>query len=111
MLTALEPKRAPKPRSERREPLVLRVGLRRSGCRMVAVELRDLSTQGFRAETFDRVQPGERVWLTLPGLEGLCARVAWTRDDQIGCEFVSPLHSAVLNILLAKVRASGMLPR
>lgn len=77
--------------------LTCQVGLRRSGARPARVELKDLSTSGFRAEVFDRVFVDEKIWLTLPGLEGWQARVAWIKGDEIGCEFCQPLHPAVVN--------------
>ncbi len=90
---------------ERRAPrtaIALAVGLRRSGSRKVSVDIKDVSTHGFKAEVFEAISSAERVWLTLPGLEGREATVAWTRGYEIGCEFVSPLHPAVLSAILAK---------
>ena len=94
-------------RGSSRVSVVLEVGLRRSGSHQVHVELRDISTHGFRAELFERVYVGERLWLKLPGLEGWHARVAWARGDQIGCEFVQPLHPAVLNIIVMKAGSAA----
>jgi hypothetical protein len=87
-----------------RVKIILPVGLRRSCSHKAAIELRDLSTHGFRAEVFQRIEPNEKLWLKLPGVEGWEARVAWVRGDEIGCEFVQPLHPAVLNIILAQGR-------
>jgi hypothetical protein len=87
-----------------RVKIILPVGLRRSCAHRAAIELRDLSTHGFRAEVFERLTPNERLWLKLPGVEGWEARVAWVHGDEVGCEFLQPLHPAVLNIILAQGR-------
>lgn len=92
---------------ERRAPrtaVALGVGLRRSGSRKVSVDIKDVSTHGFKAEVFEAIGSAERVWLTLPGLEGREATVAWAKGYEIGCEFVSPLHPAVLNTIVAQGR-------
>jgi hypothetical protein len=94
------------PRQANRVSLMLDVGLRRSAAQKAKVALRDISTHGFRAEIFERIFPDERLWLKLPGLEGWQARVAWVRGDEIGCEFVQPLHPAVLNIIVMKAGAT-----
>jgi hypothetical protein len=82
--------------------IILPVGVRRPGSHKAGVELRDLSTHGFRAEVFERLSPNDKLWLKLPGVEGWEARVAWVRGDEIGCEFLQPLHPAVVNIILAQ---------
>jgi hypothetical protein len=85
-----------------RMKIVLPVGMRRPGAHSIPVELRDLSTQGFRAEVFQSLSLNDRLWLKLPGVESWEARVAWVRGDEVGCEFLQPLHPAVLNIILAQ---------
>jgi hypothetical protein len=40
------------------------------------------------------------VWLRLPGLESLHARVVWMRGHLLGGEFVRPLHPAVLDMIV-----------
>lgn len=78
--------------------------LRRSGYNKVKVTLLDLSTNGFRIETFGGITVGSPVWITLPGLAAVEARVVWARGDQVGCEFINRLHPAVLE---AVVRRAG----
>jgi hypothetical protein len=79
-------------------------GLRQSGSKKVSVDLMDISTNGFRIEIYGALPEGSRVWLTLPGLESICARVAWRRGDQAGCEFTTPLHPAVLERAIAAAK-------
>lgn len=85
-------------RAERRE-VVLGAGLRQRGAHAVTVQIVDLSTTGFRAATHLTMMEGADVWLKLPGLESLHARVVWMRGHLMGCEFVRPLHPAVLDMV------------
>ncbi|MBV8685963.1 MAG: PilZ domain-containing protein [Alphaproteobacteria bacterium] len=90
-------------RAERRE-VVLGAGLRQRGAHAVTVQVVDLSVSGFRAATHLDLLPGSDVWLKLPGLESLHARVVWMRGHLMGCEFVRPLHPAVLDMVARAVR-------
>lgn len=56
----------------------------------------DLSVGGCGIELDVELETGGRVWLKLPGLESLPARVAWTADGRAGLEFDHPLHPAVV---------------
>lgn len=69
------------------------------------VDVLDLSSLGFRAECLSSFHPGDHVWLKLPGLETLYARVAWTDQAFIGCEFTAPIHPAVIEMVLASTSA------
>ncbi len=75
-------------------------GLRQRGASGVTVAILDLSTDGFRASTHLDLQPGADVWLKLPGLEPLHAKVAWSNGHFIGCAFERPLHPAVLQMMV-----------
>jgi hypothetical protein len=85
-------------RAERHE-VVLGAGLRQRGAHAVTVQIVDLSVTGFRAATHLNLLEGSDVWLKLPGLESLHARVVWMRGHLMGCEFVRPLHPAVLDMV------------
>ncbi len=61
------------------------------------VTLLDLSVTGFRAEAHYALDSGQIVWLTIPGMQGLEATVAWRRGQVIGCSFRNPLYPAVLD--------------
>jgi hypothetical protein len=87
-----------------RTELVLGAGLRQRGAHAVTIQVMDLSTHGFRAATHLDLMPGSDVWLKMPGLESMHARVAWMRGHLMGCEFVRPLHPAVLDMV---VRTAG----
>jgi hypothetical protein len=56
----------------------------------------DLSVGGCGIELDVELEIGGRVWLKLPGLESLPARVAWADDRRAGLAFDNPLHPAVV---------------
>ncbi|MBV9931547.1 MAG: PilZ domain-containing protein [Alphaproteobacteria bacterium] len=87
-----------------RTDVVLGAGLRQRGAHAVTVQIMDLSTHGFRAATHLELEPGADVWLKMPGLESMHARVAWMRGHLMGCEFVRPLHPAVLDMVVRAAR-------
>ena len=86
-------------RAERAE-VAVGAGLRQRGASGVTIQLLDLSVSGFRAATHLELEPGIDVWLRLPGLESLHARVVWQRGHLLGGEFIRPLHPAVLAMVV-----------
>src|SRR3546814_13895154 len=76
-------------RRARRTKVSLDAGLRQRGASGVTVEMLDLSTHGFRVRTHLLLEPGADIWLKLPGLEALHARVAWAEGAELGCAFRS----------------------
>ena len=93
---------AAKDRKAERKSVALGAGLRQRGASGVTVEILDLSTHGFRASTHLDLPSGSDVWLKLPGLEAMHSRVAWMNGHLVGCEFVRPLHPAVLQMVVAR---------
>lgn len=91
-------------RRARRADVMLGAGLRQRGAHAVTVQIVDLSTDGFRAATHLELFTGSDIWLKLPGLESLHARVVWMRGHLLGAQFVRPLHPAVLDMV---VQAAG----
>lgn len=83
-----------------RAEVVLGAGLRQRGAHAVTVQVLDLSVTGFRAATHLELEKGTDLWLKLPGLESLHSRVIWMKGHLLGCEFVRPLHPAVLDMIV-----------
>jgi hypothetical protein len=83
-----------------RADVVLGAGLRQRGAHAVTVQVLDLSVTGFRAATHLELMNGTDLWLKLPGLESLHSRVVWMNGHMLGCEFVRPLHPAVLDMIV-----------
>lgn len=84
-----------------RKPVTLRARLRERGTTKFLIDVVDLSTTGFRCETSFTLYEGHSVWLTLPGLSGLEATVAWRRGHLYGFAFNRPLHPAVFDHVVA----------
>lgn len=91
-------------RRSARAEVVLGAGLRQRGAHAVTVQVVDLSVTGFRAATHLELTPGADIWLKLPGLESLHSRVVWMHGHWLGCEFIRPLHPAVLDMIVRKSR-------
>ena len=101
MSTALQPRRA------ERVPIGAEIGLRRSFAHRCPVELIDLSVHGARVDVIERVQPGERLFVSLPGIETIEAAARWNSDFVAGVEFARPLHPAVFEMLCSRMRHGG----
>jgi hypothetical protein len=89
-------------RKAERTGVEMGAGLRQRGASGVTVQILDLSTHGFRASTHLDLHTGADVWLKLPGLEALHAKVAWSDGHYIGCAFERPLHPAVLQMMVRR---------
>lgn len=68
------------------------------------IEFEDLSLTGFRFTTSFRLNVGQLVTVTIPGLAGLEARVAWAEGFSYGAAFDRALHVAVFDHLVARYR-------
>ena len=91
-------------RSAERRIVNLAARLREPGAKVATAEIRDLSIKGFSASTDIPLEPGNSVWLKLPGLEPQNSRVVWYENGKGGFEFASPLHAATLEQLVASNR-------
>ena len=87
-------------RSAERRIVNLAARLREPGTRLVEAEVRDLSTDGFMAETDLVLEPGAIVWLKLPGLEPQNSQVVWAEDGKTGFQFTTPVHPATLELVV-----------
>lgn len=96
------PASAPRARKSERITVEFGAGLRQRGASGVSVHVRDLSTDGFRVATHLQLENGTDVWLRLPGLEPIHAKVKWSEGHQVGCAFERALHPAVLEMLVRK---------
>lgn len=92
----------PKPRASERLEVAFSAALRQRGASGVSVQIADLSTTGFRVATHLVLEPGTDVWLRLPGLEPCHARAIWSRGHYVGCQFLRPLHPAVLEMIVRR---------
>ena len=90
-------------RAERRV-VNLAASLREPGASLSDAEVLNLSATGFAAESSASVEVGHHVFLKLEGVEPLNCRVVWVEEGKAGYEFLSPLHHATLESILAAGR-------
>ena len=91
-------------RSAERRIVNLAARLREPGARIIDAEVRDLSTDGFMAETELLMEPGAIVWLKLAGLEPQNCRVVWAEEGKAGFQFTTPVHPATVELVVATNR-------
>ena len=91
-------------RKSTRVTLRAEVKMRRAGFPNYLVALDDLSPGGCRVEFVDRPNLSERVWIKLEGLESLEGTIRWVRGIEAGIEFDRPLHAAVFELLMNRLR-------
>ncbi len=76
--------------------------MRPSGSPGFAILVKDLSISGIACEALTGMKGGTRVWITLPGLSALQAKIVWNDGTMVGCEFDNLLNAAVLDNILAR---------
>jgi hypothetical protein len=74
-----------------------RGGLDRTLCKVV-----DLSVHGARLQTYSALKPGSRIWLTLPGIGQVVAKIVWADDFVAGCQFDVPLAEGTFRDMLTR---------
>jgi PilZ domain len=87
------------PDSRRRKPRLAssaEVGLRELGGPSADARLINISSHGFMAETAAELAPGARIFLTLPGVHYVSARVVWVKKGRIGGEFSEPVDPLIV---------------
>lgn len=91
-------------RSEPRIEADASIAVRPFGEQPMEGRLINLSSGGFMAEIPGFVDPGARIWLTLPGYGRVAGKVVWAKDGRIGgvlAQSVDPL---------AVLQATGLSP-
>ena len=85
--------------AERRK-VSIEASIRGQGHVRFDVDVLDLSISGFRIETSFTLNVGTRLWLTIPGFQGLESIIIWHEGFTYGCAFAIPLHPAVCDHLI-----------
>lgn len=91
-----------KPRKVERLPFRSELVVRRAGRRSQPLEISDLSRHGCCLAFIEAPSEGDWIWVSLPGLAPIEARVRWTANHRAGVEFVHPIHPAVFDLLLLR---------
>ena len=92
--------------ARRSERIVLsaEVSLRRLGHNSYRVKVTDLSPEGCKVDLVERPRIGEHMLLKLAGLEVLDAETCWIEDYVAGLRFEKPIHPAVFDLLLDRLK-------
>jgi hypothetical protein len=92
------------PRRSARISLDAEVSLRRPGRTTYKVKVQDASPHGCRVEFVERPALAERAWIKFEGLEPLEATVCWVKGFAAGVRFEKPIHPAVFDELVARLK-------
>lgn len=71
-----------------------------------AVQVHNISTQGFMIEADEAFDIDSYVWLTLPGHPRLSARIVWRDAFRYGCTFTTPIDAATVAALANETNAN-----
>lgn len=102
--TGVTPGGANRPRKSSRVALSAEVILRRAGQGSYRVKIFDVSPHGCKAEFVERPKLDELVWIKFDNLQSLEAMVCWVRGFEVGLEFEAPIHPAVFEMLVQRLR-------
>jgi hypothetical protein len=80
------------------------VALRRASQRNYRVRAYDASPHGCRLEFVERPELDECVWVKFDGLNAIEGLVSWIDGFVVGIEFVNPIHPAVFDALVPRLR-------
>jgi hypothetical protein len=86
-----------------RLPLEADVAFRRKRETYYPLSMCDLTPQGCRVASRERLFGGEMVWVRLPSLESMSGRVKWSAEWQSGVEFNRPMHAAVFDMITRRL--------
>ena len=93
-----------------RVDLAAEVLVRRVGGLNFQVAIRDISSGGCKIELLEPCEVGDPVITRLPQLEPLGSRVCWSEGTTAGVQFLTVIHPAVLESLLARLPGSEVAP-
>jgi hypothetical protein len=82
------------------------VTMHRRGKVTYRVHIYDLSPDGCRAEFVERPEVNEQLWIKFDGLEPLVADVRWITGTKAGLKFARSFHTAVFDLLIARLKGA-----
>lgn len=94
----------PSRRGAERNGVEGKISMRRLGSFGFELPVRDISTAGCKVELVEQVCASDSVITRLPGLEPFGATVVWSDDRTAGVRFNRPIHPAVFELLLERLR-------
>ena len=96
--------RAHWPRRSERISLSADVTLRRRGMTSFRVTVSDISPEGCKVELVERPSVDEHVLLKFDGIEALDSEVCWVEGFTAGLKFERPIHPAVFDLMVARLK-------
>jgi hypothetical protein len=96
-----------KPRRTQRVQLRADIDFRRSGDHRYRVDILDFSPEGCRMELPVNVAPGDRIWISLPGIESIQADICWVKEWTVGVEFTRPLYPSVFEMVRDRMKTAS----
>jgi PilZ domain-containing protein len=93
-----------RPRQHERVAVSAEINMRRAGKLHFRVRIFDMSPEGCKAEFIDRPEVQEQLWVKFDGVESLEAQVCWVADSKVGIRFSRPIHPAVFDLLVQRMR-------
>jgi hypothetical protein len=94
------------PRRTERVQLRADIDFRRPGDHRYRVNILDFSPEGCRMEVPVSVVSGDRIWISLPGIESIQAEVCWVKEWIVGVEFARPLYPAVFELVRDRMKTA-----
>lgn len=91
-------------RKSDRHELKADIDIRRSGDHRYRAPILDFSPEGCRVEVPVHVEPGDAIFLSLPGLETIEGKVRWVKNWEAGVQFNRPLYPAVFDMMKERMR-------
>lgn len=95
------------PRAFERAVLEADLSLRRRGRHGYIANLLDVTPNGCRVEFIEKPRCGEKVWAKLDSFDSIEATVRWVDGFYGGLEFIRPIHPAVFEIMLVRLRLNS----
>lgn len=94
----------PNKRGAERVIIEAEIFVRQSNSQLFRAILSDLSVSGFKMNSYTDLDREKPVYIRLPGIQTLSAKIIWVDYQDYGCAFNSHLHPAVLEHLVTKLR-------
>lgn len=94
-------------RASKRTEVTAEVALRRPGRSSNRVRVLEVSVSGCKLELVDRPDVDEQVWVRFDGLEPIEATVRWIAGVKAGLKYANPIHPAVFDLMVTKLRGGG----
>ena len=82
-----------------RAPVSLDARIGRGGLDRALCRVTDLSIHGAGIQTYSELRLGTMIWLSLPRIGHVAAKVVWASDFEAGVEFQDPLSPEAFQTL------------